>query len=72
MTTLTIQVPEKEKAAVLGYLKQHGVKIQPTEKELTKKEVLRDLEKGLTEVKQTIDGKRKKNTQTLSDILNAE
>jgi len=41
MTTLTIQIPEKEKAAVLGYLKQHGVKIQATKKELIKKEVLR-------------------------------
>jgi hypothetical protein len=70
MTTLTIQVPEKEKAAVLGYLKQHGVKIQEPEKQPTRKEVLADLEKGLKEVKAMSEGKL--NGKSLKQILNAK
>lgn len=70
MTTLTIQVPEKEKAAVLGYLKQHGVKIQEPEKQPTRKEVLADLEKGLKEVKAMGEGKL--NGKSLKQILNAK
>jgi len=70
MTTLTIQVPEKEKAAVLGYLKQHGVKIQEPEKQPTRKEVLADLEKGLKEVKAMSEGKLK--GKSLKQILNGK
>jgi hypothetical protein len=70
MTTLTIQVPEKEKAAVLGYLKQHGVKIQEPEKQPTRKEVLADLEKGLKEVKAMSEGKL--NGKSLKQILNVK
>ena len=70
MTTLIIEIPEKEKDTVLGFLKKHGVKVQEPDKELTREEVLADLERGLQEVKDRIDGKLKRKPKTLSQIIN--
>lgn len=71
MTTITIQIPEKEKDTVLGFLKKHGVKVQEVpEKELTREEVLAGLEQGLKESKLMSEGKLK--GKTLSQVLNGK
>ena len=70
MTTLIIEIPEKEKDTVLGFLKKHGVKVQEPEKELTREEVLAGLEQGLREAKLMSEGKIK--GKTLSQVLNGK
>jgi hypothetical protein len=70
MTTLTINVPDKEKKLVTQLIKKLGGEVISVEGKLTstREKTLSKMEEGLSEVKSIQQGKTK--GLTLGDVLN--
>jgi len=66
MTTITIKVPSEAEAKVSAFVKELGGEIVSARSKKSK--LLKDIKKGLKEVKQIRDGKSP--SYTMSDLFN--